>query len=370
MKRLTALLLTILLLLSLAACGGKDSWQEQYDLGMRYLNEGSYQEAIIAFTAAIEIDEKRPEAYLGRGRAYVLSGETDENLNAARSDFEKALELDPSYVDAWLDLADIYIRLGDYDSAEETLRRGYETTESLEISQKMEQLAEIRKSEFYWASFIGKPLREISEYLGESYTTVWWGGYAAEFSDSVIAYCETSYENLEPSDEDIVCIVVPGEAAPIVKGLTTGMTYQELIEAVGMRVNLDEPTYEYEGDSWAYIYSLAFELDGYNIQYIWEDDPYQTKSVYESVSALPDEIVLTQDEAEKLAQEYCGYAQGDVDPWSGYKLYLTYDEMQLGKNPRKNYYVFRMQWLVPPDFHPSTIGFIKVDAKTGECMSG
>lgn len=38
-------------------------WQEQYDLGVRYLNDGNYEEAIIAFTAAIEIDPKKPQAY-------------------------------------------------------------------------------------------------------------------------------------------------------------------------------------------------------------------------------------------------------------------------------------------------------------------
>lgn len=29
--------------------------------------------------------------------------------------------------------------------------------------------------------------------------------------------------------------------------------------------------------------------------------------------------------------------------------------------------LIRLQWLVPPDFHPSTIGLVMVDAKTGEC---
>ena len=77
MKRFTALLLAVLLLLSLAACGGKNTWQEQYDLGMRYLNEGNYQEAIIAFETAIKIDPKRPEAYLGAAEAYVGLGDTD-----------------------------------------------------------------------------------------------------------------------------------------------------------------------------------------------------------------------------------------------------------------------------------------------------
>ena len=34
MKRITTLLLAALFLLSLFACGGKNAWQEQYDIGM------------------------------------------------------------------------------------------------------------------------------------------------------------------------------------------------------------------------------------------------------------------------------------------------------------------------------------------------
>lgn len=52
------------------------TWQEQYDLGIRYLSEGSYEEAIIAFTAAIEIDPKRIETYCKLSDAYVGMGET------------------------------------------------------------------------------------------------------------------------------------------------------------------------------------------------------------------------------------------------------------------------------------------------------
>ena len=65
MKRTVTLLLALLLTFSLAACGEKTpTWQEQYDLGQKYLTEGNYEEAILAFTAAIGIDPKRPEAYL------------------------------------------------------------------------------------------------------------------------------------------------------------------------------------------------------------------------------------------------------------------------------------------------------------------
>ena len=88
MKRTVTLLLALLLTLSLAACGEKaPTWQEQYDLGQRYLTEGNYEEAILAFTAAIEIDPKRPEAYLSLADAYEASGDPD----AARKTLEDGL---------------------------------------------------------------------------------------------------------------------------------------------------------------------------------------------------------------------------------------------------------------------------------------
>ena len=80
MRKVISAMLAALLLLSLAACGAKDPWQEQYDLGMRYLNEGNYQEAVIAFEAAIEIDPNRVEAYSGLSNTYMAMGEYDKGL--------------------------------------------------------------------------------------------------------------------------------------------------------------------------------------------------------------------------------------------------------------------------------------------------
>ena len=80
MKRRFCALLAVLLLLT--ACGktAEAAWQEQYDLGVKYLSEGNYEEAIIAFTAAIDIDPKRYEAYLKAAEAYEAMGD----LNSAR----------------------------------------------------------------------------------------------------------------------------------------------------------------------------------------------------------------------------------------------------------------------------------------------
>lgn len=67
------------------------TWQEQYDLGIRYLSEGNYEEAIIAFTAAIEIDPKQPDAYLGLADVYVAQDDTEkakEVLNNGLAEIE------------------------------------------------------------------------------------------------------------------------------------------------------------------------------------------------------------------------------------------------------------------------------------------
>ena len=130
MKRRIMWGLLLLVLGILCACGqsGEAKWQEQYDLGVRYLSEGNYQEAIVAFTAAIEIDPQRPEAYIGRGDAYALSGDTEESLAAALRDYEEAIALDETLPEAWLGLADVYIRRGDYDKAMEILREALEKT--------------------------------------------------------------------------------------------------------------------------------------------------------------------------------------------------------------------------------------------------
>ena len=77
MRRFLTVLLALTLTLSLVACGSKGSWQEQYDLGVRYLSEGNYEEAVIAFTAAIEIDPKRPEGYSGLANTYIAMGDYD-----------------------------------------------------------------------------------------------------------------------------------------------------------------------------------------------------------------------------------------------------------------------------------------------------
>lgn len=82
MKRIVTMLLAVLLAMGVCACGqssttGREptgTYQENYDLGLKYLSEGNYAEAILAFTAAIQIDPKQVDAYVSLAEAYMAAG--------------------------------------------------------------------------------------------------------------------------------------------------------------------------------------------------------------------------------------------------------------------------------------------------------
>lgn len=169
MKKRTVLCFVLALLLSLCACGqasvGQSSsssssstapiWQEQYDLGLRYLSEGSYEEAIIAFTAAIEIDPKQAPAYVGRGDAYtgvaqlsMVDTEVDTELTEdaaaayqkAVADYLEAIELDESTAEVYRKAAEVYMTLGDLDSAVALLERGVAATGDNDLQAYLDEL--------------------------------------------------------------------------------------------------------------------------------------------------------------------------------------------------------------------------------------
>ena len=97
MKQFTCVFLTIILLLTLAACQKAPEvepvdealdWQTQYDLGVRYLSEGNYEEAILAFEAAIKIDPKNADAYRKLAEAYEKTGDEDAALHTLETGAE------------------------------------------------------------------------------------------------------------------------------------------------------------------------------------------------------------------------------------------------------------------------------------------
>lgn len=181
MKRALFFFSAFALSITLSACGQQDlTWQEQYDLGVRYLSEGNYEEAIIAFTSAIEIDPKQALAYVGRGDAYVGSGETEETLSTAQADYEIAIELDGMCSTAYLGLAEISILQNDVNNAILILQKGLDATGDSALQQKILDLQNSEGTEynrfehmliagetdkmlsFEEMTFLGQPLRKMS----------------------------------------------------------------------------------------------------------------------------------------------------------------------------------------------------------------
>ena len=133
MKRIKMMCFLLALLGLLSACSAHSvdaeeqsapTWQSRYDLGVRYLSDGRYEEAILAFTAAIESDPKNAQAYEQRGDAYwelAQSAQGSEQTDAYRSaaeDYESAMQWGSETDELYRRAADAYYGAQDYEKAE------------------------------------------------------------------------------------------------------------------------------------------------------------------------------------------------------------------------------------------------------------
>lgn len=191
MRKTLSLFFTLILCLSLAACGGKSGWQEQYDLGTKYLTDGSYEEAILAFTAAIEIDPKQALAYVGRGDAYVagidldaeLSGDAWDACDRAVADYLAALDLDETLDDVYYKAAEICLALGDTEAARDILRRGYDATGDEEMLTLAEELDGNGQERSETVTLTGVVIRNVDYYGAQ------WERYRDTYQTSPTAVC-------------------------------------------------------------------------------------------------------------------------------------------------------------------------------------
>lgn len=118
----TAVLICIIALVAVFTGSGSVSARvkKQIDLGTKYLLEGNYQEAVLAFEKVIRIDPKNVDARLGLAEAYIALDRTED----ATAVLQDAMNIAPERPEPYISLAQIYINRGDYEKAIEILNEG------------------------------------------------------------------------------------------------------------------------------------------------------------------------------------------------------------------------------------------------------
>ena len=130
--------------------------KKQLDLGQKYLNELSYDQAVAAFKQALEIETNNTDAIAGITKTYgawssdlVASSEYEaaiEKLDEARALLPDSQELVDKEVDFYIEWAEYCFNNGKYDDAFSVLEEGYEKINDGRLKNKIEEL-QIRKKE-------------------------------------------------------------------------------------------------------------------------------------------------------------------------------------------------------------------------------
>lgn len=262
MKRVFSFLLVLLLIPGLAGCGQKapegPTWQEQYDLGVKYLSEGNYEEAIIAFTAAIQIEPRQAPAYVGRGDAYVgtaklaageqaaeLPEESRTAYESAVTDYLAAIGLDKLLADVYGKAADVYLALGDRDSAIAILERGCEATGDEDLRTRAEALRDDRpEGASDTVTVVGTVISD-SEYYDRM--DAYWDALPAEQQPDYVMTDAFGIRFSQPVE-----VLVEGRPAVIREAM--------LMDDSGV---IDNPDLEYVEDEEYPVVGRQFRLTGY-----------------------------------------------------------------------------------------------------------
>lgn len=107
---------------------------EDYILnGNNYSQAGDYQNALLEYTKAIDVNPNDMLAYFSRGAVSHLL----EQYENAISDYSKAIEIDPTFMMPYHNRSNAYKTLGMYDKADADIIKVQELTKLLEDSRKI-----------------------------------------------------------------------------------------------------------------------------------------------------------------------------------------------------------------------------------------
>ncbi len=103
----------------------KNDWAVPYFYrGAAYHAMDEFNEAMLDYTKALQIDDKMADAYYNRAKIILSRKDIDNpNIEKAVTDLEKALELDPNFAEALYAIAAAWKKLENYHKSLEYLER-------------------------------------------------------------------------------------------------------------------------------------------------------------------------------------------------------------------------------------------------------
>lgn len=118
-----------------------DPYEQQIKLGYKFLAEGQYEEAILAFDKAITIEAKRDKAYIGKADTYLaISGEDMVTMINESLKTGYALTHSERIVDTYINIAEELLVKENYDLALNLLQKGYEVTGNGKLKDKIAEI--------------------------------------------------------------------------------------------------------------------------------------------------------------------------------------------------------------------------------------
>ena len=406
------LLLPFLLIIAigLGACSQNQEaqWQEQYDLGIRYLSEGNYEEAIIAFTTAIEIDPKMSETYLALGNLYIelgdyeaaakileqgVSNTNDTSLQELLDDVKKLVSID---FDNLVSDAFSYTDAGESSSFEYHIPK---------INIDDAAIAQLNQ-EIYAGLEYDHIASDIAAY-GFAYhsASYQWSvngsilSLVTKTDDTMAAWTEYSVYNIsildgtEITDEELVSSV----------GLSMDDYYIKVEQALGSKYweGWDRANEQFQNNSFCEMFNAQLEntISQENLRkalpYLNSEgqlciiapiysmagaDYYYHELNLSDLTLIPDykygveiqahAINISQEEAYQIACDYWDFTPGDVADETGFELFVSYDTTITSQNSGKTYYCYLLRWMVDAGSdtaHLSTCDWVYIDAESGEC---
>lgn len=406
------LLLPFLLIIAigLGACSQNQEaqWQEQYDLGIRYLSEGNYEEAIIAFTTAIEIDPKMSETYLALGNLYIelgdyeaaakileqgVSNTNDTSLQELLDDVKKLVSID---FDNLVSDAFSYTDAGESSSFEYHIPK---------INIDDAAIAQLNQ-EIYAGLEYDHIASDIAAYgFADHSASYQWSvngsilSLVTKTDDTMAAWTEYSVYNIsildgtEITDEELVSSV----------GLSMDDYYIKVEQALGSKYweGWDRANEQFQNNSFCEMFNAQLEntISQENLRkalpYLNSEgqlciiapiysmagaDYYYHELNLSDLTLIPDykygveiqahAINISQEEAYQMACDYWDFTPGDVADETGFELFVSYDTTITSQNSGKTYYCYLLRWMVDAGSdtaHLSTCDWVYIDAESGEC---